>query len=114
MRKCVPLGFLLTFAAALCGSQSARAQAAVDTPTAGTATVGAPVVPGVAASLSVIEQLLGSAGQVAQGGLTAGSANLNANIGRLSPSTSTGSGVSGSGGQARQGRPAARRLRDSA
>jgi hypothetical protein len=93
---------LLTFAAALCGSQSARAQAAVDTPTAGTATVAAPTVPGVAINLNLVQQILNSAGQLEDSALSAGNANLNANISRLNQSASA-SGGAGSGGSSSSG-----------
>jgi hypothetical protein len=97
MLKSGSLGLLLAFAAALCGSSSALAQAAVDTPTAGTATVAAPTVPGVAINLNLVQQILNSAGQLEESALGAGSANLSANISRLNPSASA-SGGAGSGG----------------
>jgi len=102
MSKCVLLGVLLTFAAALCGSPSALAQAAVDTPTAGTATVAAPVVPRVAINLNLLQQILDSAGQMEQSALSTGNANLNANIGKLNPSVSA-TGGAGSGGSSSSG-----------
>jgi len=97
MRKSVSVGLLIGLALTCSyGTRSALAQAAVDTPTAGTATVVAPVVPGMAVNLNLVQQLLSSAGQLEQSALTAGSSNLNGNIARLNPSASSSSGGAGS------------------
>jgi len=104
MPKCVFIRLLLSLAVvgSTLGSSPTLAQVAVDRPTAGTTSV-APVVPGVAANLAIIQQLLDSAGQLEQSALSAGSSNLSANIGRLTPSTSTTSGGAGSGGSSSTG-----------
>ena len=105
MRKSAFVGPLIGLALTCSpyGARLALAQAAVDTPTAGTATVAGPIVPGVAANLNLVQQLLDSAGQLEQGALSAGNSNLNANIGRLSSSASTASGGASSGGSSSSG-----------
>ena len=98
MRKSVFVGLLIGLALTWLqyGARPALAQAAVDTPTAGTATVAGPTVPGVGINLNLVQQLLDSAGQLDQSALSAGNANLNANIGRLDPSVSSLDGGAGS------------------
>jgi len=95
MRKSVFVGLLigLVLTSSPFGARLALAQAAVDTPTAGTATVAGPSVPGVAVNLNLVQQLLDSAGQLDQSALSAGNATLNANIARLNPSASASSGA---------------------
>jgi len=68
MRKSVSVGLLIGLAltSSPYGARLALAQAAVDTPAAGTPTVAGPTVPGVAVNLSLVQQLLSSAGQLEQ------------------------------------------------
>jgi hypothetical protein len=104
MSKCVSLGLLLSLGVvgSALGNHAALAQAAVDTPTAGTAAVTAPVLPGVTTSLSLVEQLLGSSAQLEQNVFDVGnanvSANISSNISRLNSSASSSSGGATSGG----------------
>jgi len=95
MRKNAFVGLLIGLALTCSpyGAGLALSQAAVDTPTAGTATVAGPIVPGVAVNLNLVQQLLDSAGQLEQGALSAGNSSLNANIGRLNPSASASGGT---------------------
>jgi len=101
MHKSLFVGLLIGLALTCspCGTRPAQAQAAADTPTAGTATVAGPTVPGIGINLNLVQQLLNSAGQLDQSALSAGDANLNANIRRLSPPASSSSGSSGASGQ---------------
>ena len=86
----------LAVAAAACGGQAALAQT---TPPTSGAFVNAPSIPGVSTNLSLVQQLLESAGQLEQSTLSAGGANLSANISRLNPSASaSGGGASASTG----------------
>ena len=86
----------LAVAAAACGGQAALA---ADDP----AHVGRlrerTLDPGVSTNLSLVQQLLDLAGQLEQSALSAGGANLSANISRLNPSASaSGGGASASTG----------------
>jgi hypothetical protein len=85
-------GVLLVLAAAgaTCGGQAAMAQTATTANPTGTF-VAVPTIPGISTNLLLVQQLLDGAGQLEQGALSAGGANVSANIGRLNSSSSASS-----------------------
>jgi len=104
MRKSASVGLLIGLALTCSPyvAQPALAQAA--SPTSGSF-VNLPSIPGVSTNLSLVQQLLDSAGQLEQSALAAGNSNLNANIARLNPSASSSSGgASASTGSGSSGR----------
>ena len=106
MPKRVSLGLLLSLGVvgSALGNHAALAQAAVDTPTAGTAAVTAPVLPGVTTSLSLVEQLLAGSGQLEQNVLDVDNATVSANISANSRLNSSASSSAGSSSAASTGR----------